>query len=72
MAATIDSERCNGCGLCEPVCPGDIIFTDEASGLAEVRYPDECWFCGACLAECPTEAISYSFPEEIFSRWNQG
>jgi NAD-dependent dihydropyrimidine dehydrogenase PreA subunit len=27
-----------------------------------VRYPDECWHCGACRLECPEKAISFVFP----------
>jgi adenylylsulfate reductase subunit B len=28
----------------------------------EVYYPEECFHCGACLVDCPEEAISYRIP----------
>jgi NAD-dependent dihydropyrimidine dehydrogenase PreA subunit len=28
----------------------------------EVRYPGECWHCGACRQDCPTGAVSIQFP----------
>jgi len=27
-----------------------------------VRYPQECWHCGACRQECARGAISFTFP----------
>jgi adenylylsulfate reductase subunit B len=28
----------------------------------DVRYPDECWHCGACRQDCPIGAITIEFP----------
>ena len=27
-----------------------------------VIYPDECWFCGCCIAACPNDAIRMRYP----------
>lgn len=62
MPAVIDVDRCNGCGICDEICSGDIIHMDQESGKAVVRYPGECWYCSACRTECPQEAITYVFP----------
>ena len=61
MSAIIDADKCTGCGICEGICPGDIIYMSEDGAKAEVRYPDECWICGSCRMECPENAIIYAF-----------
>ena len=63
MPPIIDMDKCTGCGECESICPGDVIYTDERTGKVWVRYPDECWHCGSCRADCPVEAVIYLFPE---------
>ncbi|RLI00174.1 ferredoxin, partial [Candidatus Bathyarchaeota archaeon] len=30
-----------------------------------LKYPDECWHCGACRQDCPVEAITIRFPPEM-------
>ncbi len=44
MPPIILENNCNGCGLCDLLCPVDIIFMEKK--MAVVRYPDECWHCG--------------------------
>ncbi|EHL05886.1 4Fe-4S dicluster domain-containing protein [Desulfitobacterium hafniense] len=58
----IDYIRCNGCGLCEKNCPGDLIFMDERTKMPVVSYPEECWLCGACRMDCPKDCIKIVFP----------
>jgi NAD-dependent dihydropyrimidine dehydrogenase PreA subunit len=29
--------------------------------VAVVRYPDECWHCGACRQECARDAVRIEF-----------
>ena len=60
MPAVIDAAKCNGCKLCDLYCPLDVIHM--VGKLAVVRYPDECWHCGACRQECARGAISFRFP----------
>ena len=62
MPPKIDIELCNSCGICEELCPGDIIHTDPQRGVPVVVYPYECWHCGNCRLDCPTEAITIEFP----------
>jgi len=49
-------ENCKGCRFtdCVAVCPVDCFHGDD-----EMLYidPDECIDCGACVPECPVEAI---------------
>lgn len=61
MPPRIDASRCNLCGVCQDVCPGDILHTSGGvAGL--VRYPDECQHCDICRVECPEGAITIEFP----------
>lgn len=60
MPPLINRDLCTGCGTCEEICPGDIIRMDGDE--PEVTYPEECFHCGACLLDCPEEAISYRIP----------
>jgi len=60
MPPVIDRELCSSCGICEDICPGDII--SMADDEPKVIYPEECFHCGACLVDCPEDAISYRIP----------
>jgi electron transfer flavoprotein alpha subunit len=61
----IDSEKCTGCGSCEPVCPfGVIEVVDEK---AQVR--EGCNLCGACVDACSEDAITI---EEVKQEVSEG
>lgn len=54
---TIDTEKCNGCGLCAEAChEGAIGMVD---GKAKLLREDYCDGLGDCLPACPTEAITF-------------
>ncbi len=46
-------EKCVSCSICESVCPFGAI--EMIDGLP--HFNDACTFCGACVEECPEEAI---------------
>ncbi|QHI73370.1 ATP-binding protein [Aminipila terrae] len=53
----IDTEKCNGCGLCAEAChEGAIAMVD---GKAKLIRDDYCDGLGDCLPVCPTNAISF-------------
>ena len=58
----INHRRCRGCKRCYEVCPSDIFEFDDRLYLLEVAYPDECWYCGACIYECPEDALELKLP----------
>ncbi len=59
-----EPQICNGCNRCVNVCLMDIFLPNSKKGaLPIVMYPDECWYCGACVLECPLPgAISLNHP----------
>ncbi|MFY1638038.1 4Fe-4S dicluster domain-containing protein [Solwaraspora sp. WMMB335] len=60
MAPRVNESLCSLCGICQDVCPGDILHIDR--GVSElVRYPDECSYCDVCRVECPAGAIEIEF-----------
>ncbi|MBQ9309020.1 MAG: 4Fe-4S binding protein [Clostridia bacterium] len=63
MPVHFDTEKCIGCHRCANACQTDILLPIDGKGKPPtVMYPGECWYCGACVMECPTGAISLSHP----------
>ena len=57
----IDTEKCNGCGLCAKAChEGAIGMVD---GKAKLLRDDYCVGLGDCLPACPVKAISFTVRE---------
>ena len=53
-AIIIDPGLCTGCRQCVEVCRADVMVPNSDEGKPPiVLYPDECWFCGCCVAHCP-------------------
>jgi len=62
MQIRVSAERCNGCGICVDICPCDVFRMNDGTGLAEAKYEIDCWYCGACELDCPTQAITVNLP----------
>ena len=56
----IFDEKCIACFKCVEKCPGDILRKGEET--PKVVYPDECWHCGSCMMDCPTQAVRLNLP----------
>ena len=58
----VNDQRCNGCGLCEIVCPGGCY--EMVDHKARWAFPNNCLECGVCLHVCSeVNAIDWTYPE---------
>ncbi len=55
--AEVDEDRCSGCRVCNNLCPYAAIEYDEEKKRSHV-ISAICKACGACVAACPSSAIS--------------
>ena len=62
------AEPCVKCKYtdCVDVCPVDCFYEGENT---LVIHPDECIDCGACVPECPTEAIFSE--DDLPDKWEE-
>lgn len=62
MPPIIDKSKCQKCGLCAQICTMDVFGPVPADTIPEIRYPEECWHCRACVMDCPAHALSLRYP----------
>lgn len=55
MKATVDIQKCVGCGQCAEVCPVDAISIEDGKAVVS----DHCTACGDCAGVCPAEGITF-------------
>ena len=56
VTLALDETRCNGCGMCETVCPRAVLALQGRK--ARIVDRGACIECGACARNCPTGALS--------------
>lgn len=56
VAAVIDADECNGCGLCKADCPYGAIDLVSAAGRSAraALFASSCAGCGICAGACPS------------------
>lgn len=57
IKASVHSEQCSGCRICNTACPYNAISFIEADGVSSINAA-MCQGCGTCVATCPAGAIS--------------
>ena len=69
MIEHIDIARCTGCGICDLVCPADVIHMTptpaavQVPGLVETRllpvikFREHCITCFSCEIFCPEKIV---------------
>ncbi|MCD8036871.1 MAG: EFR1 family ferrodoxin [Clostridiales bacterium] len=60
------TEDCIGCGLCERVCPKNLIRLQDGK---PVWIKDDCACCLGCIHRCPKQAIQYGKKTEKTGRY---
>ena len=66
-----NSDICNGCNTCVDVCQVDVFLPSLEKGKPPiVLFPEECWYGGCCVVECPRPgAIRLNHPLTQRVRW---
>ncbi|MCL2477388.1 EFR1 family ferrodoxin [Candidatus Bathycorpusculum sp.] len=61
-----DNTTCNGCNLCQNICPVQNITTDNHQPV----WHHQCERCMACIQWCPTQSIQYGKKTAAFKRYH--
>ncbi|MFQ5689146.1 MAG: HgcAB-like fusion protein, partial [Gemmatimonadota bacterium] len=62
LTIELDPERCRGAAFCEQVCPRDVLELDVRR-RASLARPNRCVQCGACIVQCPFDALYFRGPD---------
>ncbi|MEE9133626.1 MAG: HgcAB-like fusion protein [Gemmatimonadota bacterium] len=62
LRIALDAELCKGAGFCEQVCPTDVFEVDYERRLASLPRAVQCVQCGACIVQCPFDALHFRSP----------
>jgi len=57
---TLDLERCAGVYSCWEVCPEACFDKREDARKVELAHDDRCVKCGACVVQCPQDALFFT------------
>ena len=58
----LNADACQGRAMCWEVCPKNCYVIDAVGHKAEIARPDECVQCGACIVQCPEDALAFITP----------
>ena len=68
LKVILDEKKCKGAGFCEQVCPRNCYELDKNRHIAIVPRSERCVQCGACIVQCPFDALYFKSPKgEIIS-----
>jgi len=62
LEVNIDLKKCDGCGICEIVCPRNCYDINRELHIAEIVRGYKCVKCGACIVQCPCDALYFRDP----------
>ncbi len=63
LKVVLEEERCKGVGCCEDVCPRDCYEVDLRLHRATMPGAARCVQCGACIVQCPCDALHFEGPK---------
>jgi NAD-dependent dihydropyrimidine dehydrogenase PreA subunit len=59
LHVVLDPTRCRGAAFCEQVCPRGCFTVDHIAHTAQLSNPARCVRCGACIVQCPFDALQF-------------
>lgn len=62
LRIALDDDLCQGVGICEEVCPTGVIEVDKELQAASLARIGDCVQCGACIVQCPMDALCFQSP----------
>jgi NAD-dependent dihydropyrimidine dehydrogenase PreA subunit len=57
------ADCCTGASECVQVCPRNVFRMNEFKRKVEVVRPDDCIQCGACIVQCPRDALRFRYDD---------
>jgi len=63
LQITLDEALCKGAAFCQDVCPVGVFEVDHDRRLAILAREHACVQCGACIVQCPFDALHFRQPD---------
>jgi len=63
LRVVLDEKKCKGAGFCEQVCPSNCYKVDRNRHMATIPRAERCVQCGACIVQCPFNALYFKTPK---------
>jgi ferredoxin len=63
LKVVLDEGKCKGAGYCEQVCPKNCYEVDPNRHVATIPGAEKCVQCGACIVQCPFDALCFMNPK---------
>jgi NAD-dependent dihydropyrimidine dehydrogenase PreA subunit len=63
LRVVLDLERCRGAWSCWAVCPEAVFEKRPDIHKVAIARADRCIRCGACLVQCPQDALAFAAPD---------
>lgn len=63
LKVMLDERKCRGAGFCEQVCPENCYEMNKKQHIATISRPEKCVQCGACIVQCPFDALYFMSPK---------
>jgi NAD-dependent dihydropyrimidine dehydrogenase PreA subunit len=59
LTVALDVDKCEGRAICREVCPKNCFQIDSKAHKASIITENECVQCGACIVQCPEDALAF-------------
>ncbi|GAB4376828.1 MAG: hypothetical protein Kow0042_23600 [Calditrichia bacterium] len=63
LKVILNREKCCTAGFCRQVCLRDCFEVDKARGITTIPRGEACVKCGACIVQCPFDALTFQHPD---------